>query len=208
MPEPDLIYHHHPPKTEAAPPPRDYRRLVAGAMSVSVWLLVAKVGTILLTASFVGVRIEIGFFLNVIPVFQVDAAGGDLAAIITLSTVAMSATAAALLIAPAVKGGWDRQAVAGRIVGLGLATETFIFELARHLLWQNVLTPEWIWLPAFELMCGAALAVVALHSTRRIAQGSRVPRRWREMKATGPQPVGELRMEADKSEPGTARLRA
>ncbi len=140
----------------------DYTPLVAAAFGAAAWLLVVKVLAVLVAASTAQATVEVALALGVFPYLRIAASAAAFTAVVTVSVAAMGAGAAAIMVRPAVAGRWRRQVVRGRAVGVILAFETLLFELARHRFVAPVLRPDWVWGAALVLLAAVVAAAWAV----------------------------------------------
>lgn len=143
-----------------------YERLVIGAFSAAVTVLLTKIAAVLLIGNLVDATITVQFFLGVLPYFGIIADPSTFTTIVTFSTIAMITSGLVLLTRPVLQMGWHRQSIWGRGVGLAIAAETFFLEALRHWAWPAVLRWDWAWLAGFELILGLVLLVTALKQSK------------------------------------------
>ncbi len=144
----------------------DYTPLVAAAFGAAAWLLVVKVLAVLVAASAAGATVQVAMALAVFPYLRIAGSAAAFTAVVTVSLAAMAAGAGAIMLRPALGAGWRRQVVRGRAIGVILAFETLLFELARHRLVAPVLRPEWIWVAALVLLAAVVTAAWAVRKAR------------------------------------------
>ena len=140
---------------------RDYAPLVRGAATAAALVVAAKLSAVVTVANLGQVPLEVRFAFGFLPHIQVLADRPEFVEIVTRSTMAMAAVAALNLARPAIRGGADPDLVAGRMIGLIVAAETFALEVVRHALHGPVVAWPAAALTLAALALGAAAAAAA-----------------------------------------------
>ncbi len=157
--------------TATVPPADDYTPLVAAAVGTAAWLLMVKVGVTLVAAAAFGARTEVALFGGFFPLLRVLGQPVAFTATVTAATLATAAAAGLAMVRPTLGADWPAQVVRGRAVGVLLAFETLLFEVARHRLAGPVVRYEWVWAAALLLIGAVAIAAYAVARADRREPG-------------------------------------
>lgn len=162
----------HPPVIEPEEP--DYESMVRSALVASLAVLATKVAWIVIVANALGILVGIDLWAGFVPFLTLDTTPDsyEFATVVTVSTIGMGFTAAALMAWPMIRPGWTRLEIWGRAVALAIVLETWVLEAIRQLLTtSNEIVVRWdlAWITLVELAIGAALLFLSLKQLRRVA---------------------------------------
>ncbi len=147
--------------------PRTYGMLVDSAVRAALWVLAAKLMSVIVIANLEGATVQLRTFGTVIPYLSLTAGPSLFLDISTQSTLVMALVAAAYLIPAAIRRSFPSQRTWGRLIGVIIAAETLTLQVIMHYLGVPNIRAERVWWVVMVLLAGLLLGAAGLGFTAR-----------------------------------------